>query len=54
MRADGADLIDIGGESSRPGAVPWPRSEELARVMPLVATLAAKASRSRRHAQARA
>jgi dihydropteroate synthase len=40
MRADGADLIDIGGESSRPGALPVAESEELARVMPLVTTLA--------------
>ena len=42
MRADGADLVDIGGESSRPGALPVTESEELARVMPLVTTLAAE------------
>jgi RNA polymerase primary sigma factor len=42
MRDDGADLIDIGGESSRPGALPVAEEDELARVMPLVATLAAE------------
>ena len=40
MRDDGADLIDIGGESSRPGASPVAERDELARVMPLVETLA--------------
>ena len=33
---DGADLLDIGGESSRPGALPLPLDEELARVLPVV------------------
>lgn len=33
---DGADLIDIGGESTRPGAPPVPLEEELARVLPVV------------------
>ncbi len=33
---DGADLLDIGGESSRPGAAPLPLDEELARVLPVV------------------
>lgn len=33
---DGADLLDIGGESSRPGAPPVPLDEELARVLPVV------------------
>jgi dihydropteroate synthase len=42
MRDDGADLIDIGGESSRPGALPVTEDDELERVMPLVATLAAE------------
>ncbi len=40
MRDDGADLIDIGGESSRPGASPVAESEELDRVLPLVEALA--------------
>ena len=33
---DGADILDIGGESSRPGAQPLPLSEELARVLPVL------------------
>ncbi len=33
---DGADLLDIGGESTRPGAPPVPLQEELARVLPAV------------------
>ena len=33
---DGADLLDIGGESTRPGAVPLPLEEELARVLPVL------------------
>ncbi len=33
---DGADILDIGGESSRPGAPPLPLEEELARVVPVV------------------
>ena len=32
----GADLLDIGGESTRPGALPVPLAEELARVLPVV------------------
>lgn len=33
---DGADILDIGGESTRPGASPVPADEELARVLPLI------------------
>ncbi|MDO8440756.1 MAG: dihydropteroate synthase [Polaromonas sp.] len=33
---DGADMLDIGGESSRPGARPLPLDEELVRVLPVV------------------
>lgn len=33
---EGADILDIGGESSRPGADPVPLDEELARVMPVL------------------
>jgi len=33
---DGADLLDIGGESSRPGALPVGQTEELARVLPVL------------------
>ncbi|WP_151634623.1 dihydropteroate synthase [Noviherbaspirillum aerium] len=39
MIADGVDIIDIGGESSRPGAEPLPLDEELRRVMPLIYAL---------------
>lgn len=36
---DGADMLDIGGESTRPGADPVPESEELRRVIPVVQAL---------------
>ncbi len=36
MLADGADILDIGGESSRPGCVPVPSKEEIARVIPVI------------------
>ena len=36
---DGADILDIGGESTRPGATPVSASEELARVLPLIKTV---------------
>ena len=39
MAADGADIIDIGGESSRPGATPVTEDVELERVIPLVEAL---------------
>ena len=39
MTADGADIIDIGGESTRPGANPVPEDVELQRVIPLVEAL---------------
>ncbi|NIA24978.1 MAG: dihydropteroate synthase [Gammaproteobacteria bacterium] len=38
--ADGADIIDVGGESTRPGAEPVPATEEIRRVTPVVAALA--------------
>lgn len=38
----GADLVDIGGESTRPGAVRVPESQELERVVPVVRQLASK------------
>ncbi len=40
MADEGAALIDIGGESTRPGAAPVNESDELARVLPLVERLA--------------
>ena len=36
MARDGADIIDIGGESTRPGAAPLPVADELARVEPVL------------------
>jgi dihydropteroate synthase len=36
LLADGADMLDIGGESSRPGALPVSLEEELARVVPVL------------------
>lgn len=39
MIADGADLIDIGGESTRPGAEPVSLQEELDRVLPVIEAL---------------
>jgi dihydropteroate synthase len=41
MIEDGADLLDVGGESTRPGAEPLPAGEELRRVLPVVERLAA-------------
>ncbi|HVX23068.1 MAG TPA: dihydropteroate synthase [Acidimicrobiales bacterium] len=40
MAAEGADLVDVGGESSRPGADPVDQAEELRRVLPVVEALA--------------
>jgi dihydropteroate synthase len=40
MEADGADIIDVGGESTRPGADAVSEGEELARVLPVIAALA--------------
>src|SRR5512134_2345764 len=40
MAVDGADLIDVGGESTRPGATPVPEDQELARVVDIVRVLA--------------
>lgn len=37
--AEGADLLDIGGESTRPGAAPVSEAEELERVVPLIKAL---------------
>lgn len=37
--AEGADIIDIGGESTRPGAAPVSIQEELARILPVIAAL---------------
>ncbi len=42
MLADGADILDIGGESTRPGATPVPEAEEMRRVVPLIEAIAAR------------
>jgi dihydropteroate synthase len=39
MVADGADILDVGGESTRPGHAPVPPGEEAARVIPVIAAL---------------
>lgn len=39
LREEGADFVDVGGESTRPGAEPVPVNEELDRVMPIVEAL---------------
>ena len=41
MVADGADMLDIGGESTRPGSEPVGEGEELGRVLPVIEGLAA-------------
>jgi len=42
MISDGADILDIGGESSRPGSVPVPVDEEIRRVVPVILALKKK------------
>jgi len=44
LAAEGADLLDIGGESTRPGATPLSADEELRRVLPVVVALCEKTS----------
>ena len=41
LAAQGADLVDVGGESTRPGARRVPADEELRRVLPVISALAA-------------
>jgi len=42
--AEGADILDIGGESTRPGAAFVSEADEIARVVPVIAALAARVS----------
>ncbi|HEY8615541.1 dihydropteroate synthase [Phenylobacterium sp.] len=42
--ADGADILDVGGESTRPGAEPVPEAEEIARVIPLIRAIRAESA----------
>lgn len=54
MGADGASLLDIGGESTRPGAAPVSIDEECARILPVITALSAEGylvSADTRHAQ---
>lgn len=39
LRQDGADILDVGGESTRPGATPVPFDEEIRRVLPVIKAL---------------
>jgi len=40
--AEGAEIVDVGGESTRPGSAPVPEDEELRRVLPVVRRLAGR------------
>jgi dihydropteroate synthase len=44
MEADGATLIDVGGESTRPGAATVPIADEIARVVPAIAAIRQKSA----------
>ena len=48
LMASGADVVDVGGESSRPGAEPVPVDVELQRVVPVIEALAAASRRDGR------
>jgi dihydropteroate synthase len=45
LAGEGADILDVGGESTRPGAEPVPVGEELERVVPVIEQLAADGHR---------
>jgi len=42
--AEGADMLDVGGESTRPGAAPVDAAEEIARVVPLIEAIRAESA----------
>ena len=42
IEAQGADILDVGGESSRPGSVPISEEEELRRIVPVIEALHGK------------
>ena len=42
LERDGADILDVGGESTRPGATPIPAQEELRRILPVLEVLRSK------------
>ena len=45
LRAEGADWLDVGGESTRPGAAPVAELDELRRIIPVIEALAAEGAR---------
>jgi dihydropteroate synthase len=47
LEAEGASILDVGGESTRPGAAPVPETEELRRVIPVIEGLIAAGSQAR-------
>ena len=49
LMRDGADLLDVGGESTRPGAEEVSADEEMARVLPVVEGLAGEGDGFDRH-----
>jgi dihydropteroate synthase len=49
MAAAGVSIIDVGGESTRPGAEPLAESEERRRVLPVIEALAAPGADLGRH-----
>jgi dihydropteroate synthase len=46
LEREGADILDVGGESTRPGAAPVPMEEELRRVVPAIEGLTAAGTRA--------
>ncbi|WP_300377544.1 dihydropteroate synthase [Henriciella sp.] len=46
MVSEGADIVDVGGESTRPGATPVSEEDELARILPVVKAIASPARRA--------
>ena len=44
LAAEGADILDVGGESTRPGSRPTPEAEEMERIVPVIAALREKTS----------
>jgi dihydropteroate synthase len=47
LEAEGAAILDVGGESTRPGAAPVPEAEELRRVLPVIEGLLERGTRAR-------
>lgn len=47
LAAQGADILDVGGESTRPGAEPVPAAEERRRVVPVIAGISGEIERAR-------